>query len=808
VLSLQQTAGNAAVAGVLRQAAAPAAAGPAAVHHTAAELYAMTLTDFDDYASKQADWHADSSIPAADRTKLRNLLEFARENHFGDKPILTACGDMTVRDLVDTGLTSVVRSRLRTYSIAVAQSEETIELDSTTDVAKARDLGRDIAKLEGAIGKPLLHRSMKQKGSRNDIDLLNGDSALDDWVRYCRICRPTLDDEENNKEVRSFLALRGEGVDPASFHGRLPHVVNYHRFHKDVLVKAQANLRDFGKSKPLTIYIQSPFDHNGAFHRDPNVRDMFNDTRNLTLLIEGEGSLSSLSHLLHPLAARYGRGGKIEQVMLAGHGNAQGMELTGTVDRETGDRSQQDVASGARDDRRETDAFFHELLRNMASSPNSRVVLNACLTASNVVNQPLDSDPTKAAHQVQTAIDADPSLTRYLRNMSAADGVTVDVRGSNASFGQVPLEDSSGRLDIDPGGASHLTSSKLEYIEFGTEPQGCLRAVLEVWADDRLASPPRRTALDAVHRRINTPAGRGWDETIVKAMYQAVERNPDNGELIRLLGEPAGALSEMAGEDAWARPGYLMRIPAGERNTIFGALESSPQWAGLDPRVHLVVYEAWLKSDATKRASFVTALGGFTVSTALQFVDFGHLGADVAQMLPTGHAAAPSNGELVLSLLGVDRDRAPVDTPSRDFLLGVIGTATNFSSAMAGRIRTALGGRSDTGSVERAIGRGTATPASTGTGSGSGPAQTPNVDLDGDGVNDFWVEPMTRRGATTARSLRVRERPDLSANVLDALPRGAHVDVIGKSGDWYAIEYRGRRTAFVHQDWVRLAAAL
>src|SRR5215210_6007107 len=147
VLSLQQTAGNAAVARligggpVLARVGGPvvAPAGPAAVHHTQAELDAMTLSDFDAYATEQADWATEPDRPAATpempdayKRRLRNLLEFAREDDGGQQPGLAGCA----------------RAELRTYARAVAQSHVTVRLGALTDVARARIYGRALAKLE------------------------------------------------------------------------------------------------------------------------------------------------------------------------------------------------------------------------------------------------------------------------------------------------------------------------------------------------------------------------------------------------------------------------------------------------------------------------------------------------------------------------------------------------------------------------------------------------------------------------------------------------------------------------------------
>ena len=43
----------------------------------------------------------------------------------------------------------------------------------------------------------------------------------------------------------------------------------------------------------------------------------------------------------------------------------------------------------------------------------------------------------------------------------------------------------------------------------------------------------------------------------------------------------------------------------------------------------------------------------------------------------------------------------------------------------------------------------------------------------------------------TSGTLNLREEPNLEAPVLASIPNGATVDVVGDSGDWYAVEYQG-----------------
>jgi hypothetical protein len=318
-----------------------------------------------------------------------------------------------------------------------------------------------------------------------------------------------------------------------------------------------------------------------------------------------------------------------------------------------------------------------------------------------------------------------------------------------------------------------------------------------------VASPPTTSAIDAVNNRLTTEAASpGWDPTIIRTLYTIVGKNPENAELIRQLGNCAGDLGELKHQEQ-CTVAALKSVPAAHVATIFTGLTTTTLW-GSTPRIPLVILQRWLHEDPAKKAEFLTALGGatFTCNSAKNFVDIARLGTKLGEMLPVADAPTASRGQLKLALLGVAR--GSVDVTCKDFLRGVVGTNPGFPPALG--IDGLLGGMSTTADVEIAIGvRG---PAATPPSGGTGPAAPPlNVDLDRDGVNDFRVEPMTRRGAVTATRLNVREKPDLAAAVLDALPKGARIDLIGTSDDWYAIEHRPG-TAFVHKDWVDLRTQL
>ncbi|MEW6582311.1 MAG: SH3 domain-containing protein, partial [Actinomycetota bacterium] len=885
VLGVQATAGNVAARRLVDArlsrtggpAVAPVAPPPGAVtRHTAAEIRAMTLAEFESFATRQADWGLDPGL-AADVEALRGLLEFAREEEAGKRPILSGCGRMTVADLLATGMTDGVRTELRAFGQAVAQSHPTVRLQATADVAKARGYGAVIPKLEANPGGAALRKIINQPEA---LDRLIAAGAVDDFAAYCAAQRPTLEAEDqarSSPEITSYLAMRASG--DAALGPSLPDVRNLHRFEHAALAALVANLalteeEVRRQARPLVLILHSTFDHNGAFHRDPNLTAVITQADKLVLLVEGKESLAEMGDRIGPLAARYGHDGKVHQAMLAGHGNAQTIQMAGTLG--PGGEEQHERVRTGHDPA--SDEFLRKLVDNMATGPDTRIVLNACLTASNRVTPPpggLSADPDTAAAQVQAAIAADPSLRDYVA--AAAAGKGVSVRGANASFGQVGLLDPSGNLDIvaPPGRDPMLTASKADYARSGTEPQGVMRALLEVWAMDRTATPRTTTARTIVTARIaGSPTG--WDARIIWALCRAVDADFDNAELIRLLAEGAGALAEVGGD---RDPSHLAWIPRSVADRVYRDMTGATAWSS-QHELPLLVYQHWLQATPGRGADFTTHLAAhFTCQTAKRLVKFPFIAGAMAGLLPAG-TPTPARGHLQLALMGVMDDNG-VEAESRRFLREVAGTASHFDAALG--IDALLDGNGSQAEVEEKVGLGAApVPAPPGPsppnvdldGDGvpdvfvepmerhtatttsranlrSRPSATapilgstkekgrlivtgtsgdwymvehrtaprfvhtslvtlghePNVDIDRDGVNDFYVEPITRRGAVTARRLNVREYPGLDERVVAGLDKDVPVVLIGTSGDWYAIEHAGR-TRFVHQDWVRLEAQL
>src|SRR5436305_13369401 len=94
-----------------------------------------------------------------------------------------------------------------------------------------------------------------------------------DFADYLSRCHPVLS-ALDGWEVRSYVLLRGEGVDPVSYLGTIHYVRDYHHFTRaalDGLVRNEAvttaDQQNPLTRHPLTLVLHTTIDPNHAFHR-------------------------------------------------------------------------------------------------------------------------------------------------------------------------------------------------------------------------------------------------------------------------------------------------------------------------------------------------------------------------------------------------------------------------------------------------------------------------------------------------------------------------------------------------------------
>jgi Domain of unknown function (DUF4157) len=741
---------------------------------SAAAMKKLTLAELKRYADDQLDWANNPALTDPDRELIWRWVEFARESDGN----LAGCGKMKISALEKAADTSDKREALRAYGGAISGARATARIQTAApNVATMIAWGTQLVRLEASMGGPTVKRVVDDDAWK----LLAADTGLVDYtIAYVNAVSPVLD-AENGAEIRSIKDMRKEKAPYTTYKAELPEVRNYHRFLDAGLKQVTHNKKDKSKTKPLTLVLHSALDHNGAFHRDPNMKDVLADKRNLTLLIEGAQHLDDIKGQLASLASTYGMPGgdgkgKIDQVMIAGHGNADLIELGGKMEmgvtgelREHSENLQVDDASSK--------ALLDELLRHMdPASPHHKVVFNACLTASNSVA----SDDIKAAvaagktpaQAVKDAMKKHPSFTAALLEQAKVAKVAgVEAIGANNSIGTVPLQDGkTGALDLRDPDDPAATGSKLAYVKQGAEPLGVIRAVVESWADDKAKT------LAAMKKRVASGPLVDWRSFIIRPIFDIIVKTyPDDIATINDFSEWAGSLGEGIHKET-CRVGYF-KPPASITKhmvEVVNHLLKSTSFAG-QPYLPMTLHETELILGIGTADKFLASLsgGGFTCQTADQFID-DQLLAKAATVL-AAFTAAHARGQLIVALLDVVRHETP-SADAKAFLLAHGVKSDKLTSAAS----DVLAGRMSEDKVLARLGIGGKPVGAA--------APKANADPDGNGSNEHYVEPVALAGSTSA-DLDVRAAPEAAAASLGKLTRGTAITIVGKTDTWYAIKY-------------------
>jgi Bacterial SH3 domain len=752
----------------------------------AAVIKAGTLSAFDSHADSQADWSAQIS-DAAERTELLEALEFARRPN-----VNISCGEMRVSDVLDGGLDSH-RSALLSYTGAQSGTRRTAELPPTADVAKAEGWAEALDQLEPALGGEVLNRSLLRDGTRTQLDDIVAKSWVDDLVSYVMGSRARFE-ATNGADFASYFLMRAAGVDPVDAVGDVgAYVGSVHRFEPDLITALRANVTDETRSKPLAIILHTSHDHSGAFHRDPAMTDLVKRSTHNTILVEGQGSLEAMQGHVAALATKYGQAGKVREVMVAGHGDSRSMELEGNpyatsdVEANTLSLDANPVA---------TEDFFDAIMDNMEEDPSARIVLNACLTASNAVDESeIDAAASTAEQQQQVvdAINAHPSLAtfvaqRWAERAAAEGGTPGAVIGSTGSFPKGPdLINSSGAMDIVWDEDPEMTNpDRSMYITAGSDPAGVMRSLLETWGSDRLAA---RTAAGA---RVAGGPPVNYHPLLIHTALTMALAEWDNGQRIAQITKAAEHLAEAIFKknnemsSGWAGAWALFeRVLAGDRDALFGAVHTH-SWIENEGR--LAIYQAWAKP-----ARFMSTLGAFSCEASAKYVAgpswLSHFGIPVSDLLTVGSDSQRRK----LAVLALKKEH---DADAKQYLRDAYDDAGDFAG-IAG-FEAAISGYTDADFLEQAIGRGEHAAEDT---TGGSPDVENNIDLDGDGTNDFWVQPVTRRAVILASALRLREGPSTHTSIITLVPSGEEVQVIGKRGRWWAVHH-GSEVGFMYSRYL------
>lgn len=810
LLSLQSSHGNRFVQRLLtpatyKQLAVQRAVKPTpATKKSSVDLKDLTLEEFFTHAREQVDWFSDPAISDKDRQRLRTLLTWTVRTG-----IMAGCGGMKVKDLLAAG---IVKGRVKIneslskhfelYGQAVGRDIDTAELMPTDKPAEALKWGKDLKKLMGTPGLTgkLLKHIMPHEEFKWQVD----HNLVGPFCNYVKRAKPLLE-AEGGMEADSFARLMAEGANPVSYLGTplRPYMRNFHRFHKeslDKLVKnfSRPNLPN-NKRKPLTLILHSAHDHNGAFHREEALKDVIVNPNITALIIEGKETLGDVAAELPTLAAKYGKDGKIDQVLFSGHGNARVIEL--------GEKEAVNLDDPKA--KAESDKLFEALLKNMADdpkvAPHRRIVFNACLVNSNVVPVPLNADPKKAAKGVRDHLSKKSSLATYvIRKVKDMGFKNIEVKGAAGSFGRVTLLDAGDGLDIISSEDPEITSDKLTYVEKGMEPEGVLRATLESWAGVDAPDPAvrQKETFEAMERRIKLPTKR-WEAAIIKAIFQIILKNyKKDGEMIRQFAGPAGALGEAENKDEGKvslltgrglGPGGKFASHAKE---MFAALPGTNEYKALD-HLPVIINEVWLRHEGSRSTDFMGALKKFNCQTGSKYLDIPFLKPALGSLL----SGAATREKLLLAARVIDEDDA--EPSARKFLLDTIGPGnTSFPKVLkVGDVF--LGNPSETTVLEKlGLIKGAKAPVAP----PPSKDKKANLDLDGDGTNETYIDPLPGAQGEAAAKAPVFEKPDsASTRLAKELWKKQKLYIVGESGNFFGFHnpWKARKVVFAEKKHIK-----
>ena len=647
-----------------------------------------SLADLAGYVTVTPDWGQHSSMDDAKRALVAAVAAFAADPaNQAPCAAFTTASMQAAAESIGWSLRNLIRM-LPVYVRAAGDQRDPFEVSVTSSPEEAALSAWNLRALLADFPRWVLAGAMEEKQLNA---LIEGD-YVDDLIAYYKYQVPPIFQAEEGADFAAYLEMRDDdGVDPASFQGGplSAYVRNFHRFEASALQGLLANLTDTSKTKPLTLVLHSALDHNGAFHRDPNVTSVITNSKNLTIMVEGGASIDDYKAQITPIARAYGNNDKIDQVMFAGHGGSRTIDLAGTVAENTVDvdvdgtiqevnSTQQPDGSTVRHDinldkdKSGAQALFDEVLDNMdttvvnqlgggvgpAKQANRRILFNACLTNSNEVHDALSENRSKARSEIRKYIQDHASLATFMGTYAASKGTDVVSLGANASITQVRLIDNnSGQLDLFAPDDEKVTATKIVYMEHGTEPHGVLLAALEAWANDPAV------ATSAMKRRAKNRSTK-WNEAVIEGVFELALKLRDRddwGSILQGLAGMAKALNDLTLKDD-CRVSTLHDIvdfcqaDASWQEALVGRLAGTTTAAKTGKNAFTALVLAQVDAvDRGKAASATklvdTLLPTFDAKTARDFLDVQFL-ID-GGLMSTAMAKTPTKGSILLALLGV-----------------------------------------------------------------------------------------------------------------------------------------------------------
>lgn len=762
----------------------------------------LTVSALESYVARQADWFSEPSLGQADRDLVWKILLLLEEgSHVG-----VALGALRISAVA--ALPSGDLAKLKKYAACFSPAAATVQLSTAAPtMARALQIGQAILDLEAFVPTPVLRVVIPESG----LNYLLGPGKLAELRTYYQTFKPTLEAKEEWPHVEALL---NETV--AKYAALAGWIHDLHIFTRQTRTQLLANIADRSRARPVLLVLFSASDWNTAFLQATNMQSAIMNPRNLALVVQGMPSIAAATGEVNRVADDYGQRtrrwdwstwsmvyskGRLGQVVIAGHGSDQSVEMASPGTNPTAQSDNRYVAyDEAPIDSSNPKANGTELLIDTVLSrmdpKDANVVFAGCLVGSH--NIPANTNVSSAATaqaNLRAALAAHPNLADYVRQRMTALGVTGTVQAANGSttFDSFNVN-AAGRAELSNPGDPDVGGSKLQYVRTGVEPEGALRAAIECYADAAIG--PAKVTTEIRARVAALAASTDWWECMTRVGFElCLPLVPADVDIAKLLD-----ISHRI--EAWFFGGWDSMInvqrmadnvkPA-EAAKVFPAMLATSTAAS----DHLAVgaREAWLKHDAAQAAPFMAALtaSSLTRETFTPLLARGILNPKLGTLLPVG---APTKGQLILALTIAALDGAAMPAQVRTFLRAAAGGKTTSTFPAVLGVGPIL---APTGELEilEHIGL-----APTSVPSGGGSTVDGNVDANADNSNETFVPVAPFEAKVTPPELNVRKSASAGSKIIDVVRKGQVLRVMGTTTTgWSLIDHQGK-IGFVHSSQI------
>ncbi len=753
----------------------------------------LKIDALQDYTTAQADWFTDPSFTAADREavwKVVNLFQFG--GHVA--PALAKLHTGEVAALPN-------RAVLKSYFDGFDSSIDTIQLATpAATLARALQVGTALTELATFVPGAVLRHVIPESG----LDFLITKTKLAELKSYYTTFKPSLEKPQEWAHIETLLI---ETI--ARWGGLVGWISELHIFTPSTRATLLKNIGNKSKLKPVMLIVMSALDWNTAFLQSSSLDGNLADGHNLGLVIQGR-TLAALTGQVAAVARDYGKGGKLGQVVLAGHGSDTSMEMASDSTKASWDPNNDRVAYDGQADldskvqpskdpkkasdpkKNGTEALIDTILASMDPA-TANLVFAGCLINSHDVD-PKTSKLTGKDADVEKALRANvaahPNLADYVKSRMAATGHNAQMSAANASttFATFNL-DGTGKAQLVDKGDPAIGGTKHEYLKTGIEPEGVLRAALECCSDPALGIAPTTAA---IRTRLAAPAGAGQWAACIRVAFQLALPAVGNvnvsmlADLVHRIGEWGEFNSAVTAQR------LADKVQKPEATPVFSAMIG----AGPGDAMVAGIHQAWMKFDPSHATQMMTALttSGFTSEDFAKQLSRGLVASHLATMLPI--VGAPTRGQMILALTIANQDGEGMPAAVRDFLRHAAGGAASRSFPVGLDVNGILPNGAPR--VLQAIGLSAKSPPPT-----SGTVDG-NVDLDGDGKNETLITVAPHQMTVGTDNLMVRASATSSAPELGKLAQGTVVRVAGstRNGTWSMIDFNGR-AGFVSTQYLK-----